>query len=106
MLSLIHLRRSAEVAQFRFDDAEAIAPPSNAIKSQYPKSLLDLVYACVRTNPGDRIKLEDLFLEIQKHVGTCPTLKDLPLKFVPGLLGGEPLRCKPEPYADWAKKIN
>jgi hypothetical protein len=106
MLSLIYLRDNRNVPQYRFDDASSIPPrPTDSVKSTYPKPLLDLVYNCLWPRPADRITAENLCLEIRKHVGTCPSLKDLPLKLQSGLLGGEALRCKPVPYADWAKEI-
>ena len=106
MLSLIYVRPNQDVTQGRFDDPNSL--PSSAtdfVKSIYPEPLLDLVYRCLSSQPGDRITAEALCAEIQKHVGTCPGLKGSPLKLQPDQLNGELLRCKPEPYGPWAKDV-
>ena len=78
-------------------------PRADEVTSIYPQPMLDLVYECLKATPYDRIRPDELCLRIREHVGTCPSLKYVPLKLPPDLLNGDYLRCKPEPYGLWAR---
>ena len=102
VLSLVNLQPGNHVQQYRFDGPDDVPSAKDAAKAFYPKPLLDLVHACMRAEPENRITADELYLDIKKQVTTSEGLRDIPLKF--GLLGeGEVLHFKPDAYAAWAK---
>jgi hypothetical protein len=102
MLSLINLQPSSSVQQYRFDDYDNVPSADAAARAFYPKPLLDLVDACLRAEPSERIKAGELHLDIQNRVTVSEGPGDIPLKSRP-LGEGDVLHFKPDAYAAWAK---
>lgn len=102
MLSLICLRKKRTVQQFIYGDEEEERAPDDSAAAFYPKALLDLVSACLKDVPGERITPDELFLNIRKEVTACEGLRDVPINLQP-LKDGNVLQCKPDPYVAWAK---
>ena len=103
MLSLVGLVPHPYVRQYRFDDdGGPSAFEDRSVKKFYPQSLLDLIEACLRPEPAQRITASDLYLNIHDQVTTCKGLRDIPLKFRP-LGERDVVHFKPDAYLAWAK---
>lgn len=66
--------------QFRFDQHTHPADMEPSPKSFYPQRLQELMYACIRPRPNDRITAEQLWQDIQSEVGTFKGLREVPMK--------------------------
>lgn len=67
------------------------------VLAYYGQELVDLVKACTKARPADRIPLDELWREIRSHVGRCQWRKTVPMEFQK-LPEGEIVRYKADVY--------